>query len=270
MFSVVVRSPDQVAKTHAFVGLEISIGSAQGNHLVLGDVSARHARVVVKDGRFIIVDLKSENGTYLNGKKLTSPVVVSEQDQIAIGEYILQLRHAPFEPLPVLDATERAFLETIEARPQNDDERLVYCDWLEEHGYLDRAEFLRIQISLRAYDDRTVTEPAVRDASERLRILSQSIDLRWRAIVARPALENCDVRFERRCPKRWDQLTATATDTTRYCPACERQVTYCTSIFDARRLAQGGACVAVDASVPRSAHDLEQQPMLGMIAPRRR
>jgi uncharacterized protein (TIGR02996 family) len=269
MFSVVVRSPDVPAKTHAFEGLEISIGSAQGNHLVIGDASARHARVVVKDGRFIVVDLKSEHGTYLNGKRLTSPVVVREQDQIAIGEYMLQLQHAPLEPLPVLDGTEAAFLASIEARPQNDEERLVYCDWLEEHGFLDRAEFLRIQISLRAYDDRTVTEPAVLGASERLRILSTSIDLRWRAIVARPALENCDVRFELRCPKRWDQLTATAVDTVRHCQACERQVTYCTSIFDARRLAQNGACVAVDASVPRRAHDLEQQPMLGMIAPRK-
>jgi uncharacterized protein (TIGR02996 family) len=269
MFSVVVRSPDRAATTHAFEGLEINIGSAQGNHLVLGDASARHARVVVKDGLFVIVDLKSESGTYVNGQKLAHPLVVREQDQIAIGESMLQLRQGPIEPLPVLDDTEAAFLESIEARPQNDEERLVYCDWLEEHDFLDRAEFLRIQISLRAYDDRTITEPAVLGASERLRILSTSIDLRWRAIVARPALENCDVRFELRCPKRWDQLTATPNDTVRYCQACERQVTYCKSIVDARRLAQSGACVAVDASVPRRAHDLEQQPMLGQIAPRR-
>jgi len=269
MFSVVVRSPDRVATAHAFEGVEISIGSAHGNHVVLGNASARHARIIVKEGRFIIVDLKSESGTYVNGKRLEHPLIVREQDQIAIGEHVLQLREAPLEPLPVLDDTEAAFLESIEARPQNDEERLVYCDWLEEHGFIDRAEFLRIQISLRAYDDHTVTEPAMLAASERLQTLSRSIDVRWRAIVARPALENCDVRFELRCPKRWDQLTATPNDTVRYCQACERQVTFCSSIVEARRLAQAGGCVAVDASVPRRVHDLEQQPMLGQIAPRR-
>ena len=38
-----------------------------------GNISKRHSRIVLKDGKFIIVDLKSTNGTYVNGKKITAP-----------------------------------------------------------------------------------------------------------------------------------------------------------------------------------------------------
>ena len=51
--------------------------------------SKRHARIVLKDGKFIIVDLKSTNGTYVNGRKITSPLVVKESDKIYIGDFIL-------------------------------------------------------------------------------------------------------------------------------------------------------------------------------------
>jgi uncharacterized protein (TIGR02996 family) len=40
---------------------------------------------------------------------------------------------------------ERAFLQTIIERPDEDLPRLVFADWLEEHGDLPRAEFIRLQ-----------------------------------------------------------------------------------------------------------------------------
>jgi pilus assembly protein CpaF len=64
-----------------------------GNDVVLpkGNVSKRHSRIVLKDNRFIVVDLKSTNGTYVNGRKITSPLVVKEGDKIYIGDFILTL-----------------------------------------------------------------------------------------------------------------------------------------------------------------------------------
>ena len=41
-----------------------------------------------------------------------------------------------------------AFLEAIIAAPGDDTPRLVYADWLEEHGEGERAEFIRVQIVL--------------------------------------------------------------------------------------------------------------------------
>jgi uncharacterized protein (TIGR02996 family) len=39
---------------------------------------------------------------------------------------------------------EEAFLRTIRDRPTEDEPRLVYADWLEEHGETARAEFIRL------------------------------------------------------------------------------------------------------------------------------
>jgi uncharacterized protein (TIGR02996 family) len=39
-----------------------------------------------------------------------------------------------------------ALLAEILANPDDDAPRLIYADWLEEHGDLDRATFIRIQI----------------------------------------------------------------------------------------------------------------------------
>jgi uncharacterized protein (TIGR02996 family) len=41
-----------------------------------------------------------------------------------------------------------AFLQAIIENPDDDTPRLVYADWLEEHGHPDRAAFLRVQCHL--------------------------------------------------------------------------------------------------------------------------
>ncbi|MGO9416385.1 MAG: TIGR02996 domain-containing protein [Syntrophobacteraceae bacterium] len=40
------------------------------------------------------------------------------------------------------------FLQAIIASPADDAPRLVYADWLEEHGDLARTEFIRLQCEL--------------------------------------------------------------------------------------------------------------------------
>jgi uncharacterized protein (TIGR02996 family) len=42
---------------------------------------------------------------------------------------------------------EEAFFAAIAANPDDDTPRLVYADWLEEHGDLERAEFIRLDIA---------------------------------------------------------------------------------------------------------------------------
>jgi uncharacterized protein (TIGR02996 family) len=43
---------------------------------------------------------------------------------------------------------EEAFLQAILEDPENDVPRLIFADWLEEHGQPDRAEFIRLQCEL--------------------------------------------------------------------------------------------------------------------------
>ena len=45
-------------------------------------------------------------------------------------------------------AIERAFLDDIIAHPEDDAPRLIFADWLGEHGDEARAEFIRVQVAL--------------------------------------------------------------------------------------------------------------------------
>src|ERR1700754_2493041 len=93
MFAIVITEKGGEQRRISFNKAEITIGRVQGNDIVLpkGNVSKRHSRIVLKDGKFIIVDLKSTNGTYVNGRKITSPLVVKGSDKIYIGDFILSI-----------------------------------------------------------------------------------------------------------------------------------------------------------------------------------
>lgn len=97
MFTVVITEKGGAQKRLTFEEPEVTIGRVPGNDIVLpkGNVSKRHSRIVLKDSRFIVVDLKSTNGTYVNGRKITSPLVVKEGDKIYIGDYIMTLEGDP-------------------------------------------------------------------------------------------------------------------------------------------------------------------------------
>src|SRR5215216_4626617 len=45
-----------------------------------------------------------------------------------------------------------ALLAAIRAAPDDDAPRLVYADWLDEHGQPERAEFIRVQCALARRD----------------------------------------------------------------------------------------------------------------------
>lgn len=93
MFSVQIREKGGDQQKLDFDRDEVSIGRIQGNDIMLpkGNISKRHARIMVKDGKFVIVDLRSTNGTYVNGHKISSPVVIGLDDKVYIGDYVLQL-----------------------------------------------------------------------------------------------------------------------------------------------------------------------------------
>lgn len=93
MFTVVITEKTGGEKRLTFGEPEVTIGRVPGNDVVLpkGNVSKRHSRIVLRDNRFIVVDLKSTNGTYVNGRKITSPLVVKSGDKIYIGDFVLTL-----------------------------------------------------------------------------------------------------------------------------------------------------------------------------------
>jgi uncharacterized protein (TIGR02996 family) len=47
-----------------------------------------------------------------------------------------------------ISSEEKGLLQTIIDTPHDDAPRLVYADWLDDHGQSERAEFIRVQIEL--------------------------------------------------------------------------------------------------------------------------
>ncbi len=72
----------------------INLGRAADSTFFLDDdyASARHAQLVQRDDRtWVVTDLRSTNGTYVNGQRLTSPVAISLGDVIRIGKTLMRL-----------------------------------------------------------------------------------------------------------------------------------------------------------------------------------
>jgi pSer/pThr/pTyr-binding forkhead associated (FHA) protein len=73
---------------------QITLGRANDATLVLNDdyASSRHARIFPQDGQWIVEDLGSTNGTYLDRQKVTRPMPVPLGMPIRIGKTVLELR----------------------------------------------------------------------------------------------------------------------------------------------------------------------------------
>ena len=90
-----VVTAGQLAGTRITLGeAHITIGRAEDSTLVITDdyASARHARLVPRDGQWFVEDLGSTNGTYLDRAKVSGPTPVPLGVPIRIGRTSLELR----------------------------------------------------------------------------------------------------------------------------------------------------------------------------------
>src|SRR5256712_8709469 len=93
-FSVILTEKGGATQRLDFECEEITIGRVDENDICLpkGNISKKHTKIVVKDGKIIVLDLKSTNGTYVNGKKLARPQAISPDEKVYIGDFILNVQ----------------------------------------------------------------------------------------------------------------------------------------------------------------------------------
>jgi hypothetical protein len=81
-----------------------TIGRWADNDVVVDDrwVSRYHARIERQDDRYVIEDLDSKNGTFVNGQRITGPTVLSDGDQVQVTPLIdlTFVGYASTAPLP--------------------------------------------------------------------------------------------------------------------------------------------------------------------------
>ena len=90
VFAVVIHEKGGAERRETFETAELTVGRVQGNELMLpkGNVSKRHARLLYRDGRFIVTDLNSTNGTFV---QLRGRAPVASGDILLVGRALLRI-----------------------------------------------------------------------------------------------------------------------------------------------------------------------------------
>jgi predicted component of type VI protein secretion system len=89
-FQLVVRTGPNPGKTFELTQDDLTIGRDIGNHIVINDpeVSRKHARLITQAGSYVIEDLGSTNGTFVNGQRLMGPHMLRNGETIMLGEKV--------------------------------------------------------------------------------------------------------------------------------------------------------------------------------------
>jgi hypothetical protein len=78
----------------ALRGREITIGRSEDSDLIVDDefASTYHAKLVILNGEWMLQDLNSTNGTYLDGAKVTTPTTLKLKSTVRVGKTSFELR----------------------------------------------------------------------------------------------------------------------------------------------------------------------------------
>ena len=84
---------------------EVTIGRWEDNDVVVDDrwISRTHAQVRREGDQYVIEDLDSKNGTFVNGRRIAGPVVLADGDEIQVTPLITLtfVDYGSTAPLPV-------------------------------------------------------------------------------------------------------------------------------------------------------------------------
>ena len=85
--SLKIRAGEDLATVRHFIQSEITLGRDRMCDIPVADetVSARHARLTYHHNQWWLEDLNSTNGTRLNQALITSPTVLTSEDEIDVG-----------------------------------------------------------------------------------------------------------------------------------------------------------------------------------------
>ena len=95
-FQFVMRSGPTPGATFSLEGDQLTIGRDSSSGVAINDaeISRKHARLTFQGGKYVIEDLGSTNGTFVNGQRLVSAVVLKSGDVVSFGEQIVLMYEA--------------------------------------------------------------------------------------------------------------------------------------------------------------------------------
>ncbi len=89
--TLVIRQGPQAGMSFPLTGNQAIIGREEGLDIALQDPesSRRHARISWQGDHFVIEDMGSTNGCFVNGVQITSPQMLNPGDSIGVGQTAL-------------------------------------------------------------------------------------------------------------------------------------------------------------------------------------
>jgi hypothetical protein len=100
-YQLVMRSGPNPQKAYDLSLATLTIGRDLTNDIVINDseVSRKHARLTAQAGSFLLEDLGSTNGTFVNGQRLLGPHLLRPGELILVGENVsFSFEELAFDP----------------------------------------------------------------------------------------------------------------------------------------------------------------------------
>jgi hypothetical protein len=99
-FQLIMRTGPTPGKIFPVEGAEVLVGRESSNGVAINDaeVSRRHARLTLHGTAYVIQDLGSTNGTFVNGERITNTQVLNPGDSVSFGENISLSYEAAYDP----------------------------------------------------------------------------------------------------------------------------------------------------------------------------
>ncbi len=90
-FQLIMRTGPTPGAAFILEGDQLNIGRDSSNEIMINDaeVSRRHARLTFQGGKYVLEDLGSTNGTFVNGQRLAGPRVLKAGEVVSFGEQIV-------------------------------------------------------------------------------------------------------------------------------------------------------------------------------------
>jgi hypothetical protein len=122
-FQLVMHAGPTPGKVFTLSESEVVIGRDITNQIIINDaeVSRRHCRFVLQGETYMLEDLGSTNGTFVDGQRITSPRMLQTGQTIRLGENVtLYYEGAGYDPAAtaVAGAGERGVPSTEVAMPR--------------------------------------------------------------------------------------------------------------------------------------------------------
>lgn len=179
MTATLIFSADNSEQEISFEGV-LTIGRDRKNDMILPDplVSRNHALIrQLGNDDYYLIDSGSSNGSYLNGRRITTPVVLQDGDTIAIGSTMIRFHQAVATPR---EFTQTAAEETTILVPNLDIEDITILV-ADIRGFTSLSEAIPIKTLTRIMSEwfREVTECVQRSGGIVDKFIGDCVYARW-------------------------------------------------------------------------------------------